>query len=129
MPKLTGIRPRPEPRGGSGEQLRAFKAELFKALAHPARVRILELLRIEARTVSELQADLGIEPSSVSQQLAVLRARHIVEGRREGTSVYYTVQEPEVFVLLDAARRIFNNHLVDLQAIAGEDVVAAAGGG
>jgi DNA-binding transcriptional ArsR family regulator len=129
MPKVTGIRARADARGGSGEQLRAFKAELFKALAHPARVRILELLRTQARTVSELQADLGVEPSSVSQQLAVLRAKHVVEGRREGTSVYYTVREPEVFVLLDAARRIFNNHLVDLQAIAGEDVAAAASGG
>ena len=129
MPKVTGIRARADARGGSGEQLRAFKAELFKALAHPARVRILELLRTEARTVSQLQADLGIEPSSVSQHLAVLRAKHVVEGRREGTSVYYTVSEPEVFVLLDAARRIFNNHLVDLQAIAGEDVAAAASGG
>jgi ArsR family transcriptional regulator len=129
MTKPSGIRVSSESRGGSGEQLRAFKAELFKALAHPARVRILELLRTEARTVSELQAELGIEPSSVSQQLAVLRAKHIVEGRREGTSVHYTVREPEVFVLLDAARRIFNNHLVDLQAMAGEDVVAAAGGG
>jgi DNA-binding transcriptional ArsR family regulator len=129
MPKPSGIPANPEARGGSGEQLRAFKAELFKALAHPARVRILELLRTAPRTVSELQADLRIEPSSVSQQLAVLRARHVVAGRREGTSVSYTVREPEVFVLLDAARRIFHNHLVDLQAMAGEDPVAAAGGG
>ena len=124
MPKVTGLGRPAEPRGSSA-QLRAFKADLFKALAHPARVRILELLRTEARTVSELQADLGTEPSSVSQQLAVLRAKHIVEGRREGTSVYYTVREPEVFVLLDAARRIFNNHLGELQAMAGADVSAA----
>ena len=110
-------------RGGAtrgGEQLRAFKADLFKALAHPARVRILELLRGGPRTVSELQVELGAEPSSVSQQLAVLRAKHIVDGRRDGTSVCYSVREPEVFALLDSARRIFDNHVVELQAIADE---------
>jgi ArsR family transcriptional regulator len=112
----------------AGAQLRAFKADLFKALGHPARVRILELLRGDPRTVSELQAELGLEPSSVSQQLAILRAKHIVDGRREGTSVSYSVREPEVFVLLDAARRIFDNHLVNLQAIAEEEVHPAAAG-
>jgi ArsR family transcriptional regulator len=113
-------------RGAMGDQLRAFKADLFKALAHPARVKILDLLRGGARTVSELQAELGIEPSSVSQQLAVLRAKHIVDGRREGTSVFYTVRDVHVFVLLDAARRIFDNHLVDLQAMADEEVALGA---
>jgi ArsR family transcriptional regulator len=116
-------------RAASGDQLRAFKADLFKALAHPARVKILELLRGEARTVSELQAELGIEPSSVSQQLAVLRAKHIVDGRREGTSVYYTVRDPQVFVLLDAARQIFNNHLIDLQAMADEEIAVTGDAG
>src|SRR5262245_39128894 len=116
----------PPARGATGDQLRAFKADLFKALAHPTRVKILDLLRGGPRTVSELQAELGIEPSSVSQQLAVLRAKHIVEGRREGTSVYYTVRDPHVFVLLDAARQIFNNHLVDLQAMADDEVALGA---
>jgi ArsR family transcriptional regulator len=111
-----------------GAPLSAFKADLFKALAHPARVRILELLRGDPRTVSELQAELGLEPSSVSQQLAILRAKHIVDGRREGASVSYSVREPEVFVLLDAARRIFDNHLVTLQAIAEEEVRPVAAG-
>ena len=53
MPKLTGIRARQEPRGGSGEQLRAFKAELFKALAHPARIRVLEVLTEGERSVGQ----------------------------------------------------------------------------
>ena len=102
----------------AGDPLRAFKAELFKALAHPTRVKILDLLRGQARTVSELQAQVRIEPSSVSQQLAVLRGKHIVEARREGTSVYYAVRDPQVFVLLDVARKIFDAHLRDLQTIA-----------
>jgi DNA-binding transcriptional ArsR family regulator len=76
-------------------------------------------LRHQEQTVSELQAVLAIEPSSVSQQLAVLRAKHIVDGRREGTSVYYAISDPQVLVLLDVARRIFDNHLMALQSMAG----------
>lgn len=114
-----------ERRASVADQLRRFKAELFKALAHPARIKILDLLRGQARIVSELQAELGVEPSSVSQQLAVLRAKHLVDGRREGTSVHYSVRDPHIFVLLDAARTIFDNHLVTLRAMAGEDGGAA----
>jgi ArsR family transcriptional regulator len=113
-------------RNGAADQLRAFKAELFKALAHPSRIKILDLLRHESHTVSELQAELGIEPSSVSQQLALLRAKHLVDGRREGTSVYYSVRDPAIFTVLDAARTIFDNHLVGLRAIAGDAADATA---
>jgi ArsR family transcriptional regulator len=99
------------------QTLHRFKAEFFRALGHPARLRILELLRSGERSVSELQADLEIDSSSVSQQLAVLRAKNIVDTRRAGTSVYYSVRDPQVFQLLDVARDIFNNHLIDLQAM------------
>ena len=102
-------------------RLQQFKAELFKALGHPARIRILEHLRTGERTVSELQALLQIESSTVSQQLAILRSRSIVEGRKQGASVYYTVSDPLIFDLLDIARRIFANHVVDLQAVADDE--------
>jgi ArsR family transcriptional regulator len=62
---------------------------------------------------------LEIDSSSVSQQLAVMRAKNIVDTRRAGTSVYYSVRDPQIFQLLDVARDIFNNHLIDLQAILG----------
>lgn len=100
--------------------LQGFKAELFKALGHPVRIRILELLRSGERTVSELQAHLQIEPSSVSQQLAVLRSRQLVAVRKEGTSAYYRVADALVFDLLDTARAIFEGQLVSLQAMASE---------
>jgi DNA-binding transcriptional ArsR family regulator len=100
----------------ASQPLRRFKAEFFKALAHPTRIHILETLRDGERTVSELQVALGIDGSGVSQQLGVLRARNIVESRKTGTSVYYRVRDREVFRLLDVARQIFNNQLIDLQA-------------
>jgi ArsR family transcriptional regulator len=103
------------------QTLPRFKAELFKALAHPTRVRIIELLRQGERTVSDLHVALEIEPSSVSQQLSVLRSKSIVVGRKDGASVYYAVRDPEVFALLDAGKRIFYNHLIELQAMAEEE--------
>lgn len=99
------------------QPLHRFKAEFFRALGHPARLRILELLRSGERSVSELQSDLEIDSSSVSQQLGVLRAKNIVDTRRAGTSVYYSVRDAQIFQLLDVAREIFNNHLIDLQAM------------
>lgn len=104
--------------------MQQFKAQLFSALAHATRIGILELLRDGELTVSELQTRLEIEATSVSQQLAVLRAKNIVEGRRIGTRVYYHVRDPKIFELLDVARVIFANHVGDLQAMADE----AAGG-
>jgi ArsR family transcriptional regulator len=100
------------------QPLQRFKAEFFKALAHPIRITILELLRQGEMTVGDLQEHLRIDASSVSQQLAVLRARDIVEGRRAGSNVFYTVRDPAVFTLLDIARTIFDNHLVEMQEMA-----------
>jgi ArsR family transcriptional regulator len=99
------------------DPLRQFKAEFFKALAHPARIKIVELLRSGEKSVNELQTQLEIEPSAVSQQLAVLRSKNIVEARKHGTSVYYAVRDPVVFELLDVARRIFTNSLTDVHAM------------
>ncbi len=95
------------------DALRLFKADFFKALSHPARIKILELLRRGELSVTELQEQLGIESSSVSQHLSVLRHKKIVDSRKAGTTVYYSVHDPAVFDLLDAARRIFNNQLRD----------------
>jgi ArsR family transcriptional regulator len=95
------------------EGLRQFKAEFFKALAHPVRIRIVELLRDRPMSVGQLQAAIGVPPSSVSQQLAVLRSRGLVTTDRRGTTVIYAVRDPDIFELLDVARRIFNAHLSD----------------
>lgn len=96
-------------------ELSQFKAEFFKALAHPLRIRILDSLRQGEVGVNDLCARLQVEQSNLSQQLAVLRARNLVVGRKDGNSVYYSVRDPEIFRLLDVAKNIFNNHLVDIQ--------------
>ena len=99
------------------EELQAFKAAFFKALAHPIRIRLLELLVKGDKNVQELQEALGVEQPVVSQQLAVLRANNIVAGRKEGVSVRYSVRDPLIAELLSTARRIFNNHLVSTQGL------------
>lgn len=112
------------------QPLHRFKAEFFKALGHPARLVILAQLRGGERSVQELQVALDMDQSSVSQQLAVLRNKNIVDPRKEGTTVYYRVRDPAIFQLLDVARAIFNNHLIDTQAMLsqlGDDPAEAAG--
>lgn len=99
------------------KSLRGFKAEFFKALAHPLRIHVLEALREREQSVGELREILGVELANVSQQLAILRAKNIVSARKQGTTVYYTVTDPALFRLLDAAKEIFNNHLIGLQDI------------
>ena len=111
------------------QRMRQFKADMFKALAHPMRLGILEHLRDGELTVSELQARLAIEATAVSQQLAVLRAQRLVAGRKEGTSVYYRAVDPQIFTILALAREIFANHMSDLQAVADEEPPPAPPGG
>jgi ArsR family transcriptional regulator len=98
-------------------QLQAFKAEFFKALAHPIRIRILELLVRGEHSVHELQAALELDQPTVSQQLAVLRAKNIVEARKQGTAVKYRVRDPSLRGLLEVTRRIFDNHLIGTQTM------------
>ena len=95
------------------EGLRQFKAEFFKALGHPLRILILELLRQGPMSVGKLQEAVGAPESSVSQQLAVLRSRNIVVTERRGTTVIYSVRDPQILELLDVARRVFNGSLSD----------------
>jgi DNA-binding transcriptional ArsR family regulator len=98
-------------------ELQTFKAQFFRALAHPTRIRMLEILVRGGRTVQELQEALTLDQPIVSQQLAVLRNQGIVSTQKEGLSVRYTLRDPLVAELLDLARRIFNNHLVNTRGL------------
>jgi DNA-binding transcriptional ArsR family regulator len=93
--------------------LQTFKARFFRALAHPARIRILETLANGDRSVQELQETLALGQPVVSQQLAVLRNQGLVTSEKQGLSVRYSLRDPAIAELLAVARRIFNNHLVD----------------
>jgi ArsR family transcriptional regulator len=97
------------------DKLVNFKADFFKALAHPIRIKILDQLRTEELTVSEIRDRLNVELPNISQQLVILKAKQLVEARKQGNNIYYSCVDPTVFKLLDVAKEIFNNHLVDVQ--------------
>jgi len=99
------------------QQLSDFKADFFKALAHPLRISILDALREGELTVNEISQHFNVEPANASQQLAVLRNRNIVVTRKDGANVYYSVSDKSIFKLLDAAKEIFNNHLVGMRSM------------
>lgn len=97
--------------------LQAFKAEFFKALSHPVRIRILEILVAGDRSVQDLQELLDLDQPTVSQQLAILRAKNVVTTTKIGTTVRYALRDRAVCDLLDVARRIFNNQLIGSQSM------------
>ncbi|KOU74167.1 ArsR family transcriptional regulator [Streptomyces sp. MMG1533] len=100
-----------------------LKAEFFKTLGHPARIRVLELLSEREHAVAEMLPEVGIEPAHLSQQLAVLRRANLVVTRKEGSTVYYSLTSPQIAELLRVARTILSGVLAgqaellaDLQA-------------
>lgn len=96
------------------------KAELFRTLGHPVRIRVLELLQDGPRPVSELLQEMHIEPSSLSQQLAVLRRAGIVTSTRTGSSVVYELAASDVAELMQAARRLLTEVLSDQKLLLAE---------
>lgn len=87
------------------------KAEFFRTLGHPVRIRVLELLGEGPMAVRDLLADVEIEASSLSQQLSVLRRAGIVTSRRDGSAVVYALAGPDVADLMRAARRFLTEML------------------
>ncbi|MBN9743551.1 transcriptional regulator [Amycolatopsis sp. A1MSW2902] len=88
-----------------------LKAEFFKTLGHPARIRVLELLSEREHAVAEMLPEVGIEPANLSQQLAVLRRAGLVTTCKEGSSVIYALTSPHVAELLAVARQILTKVL------------------
>lgn len=92
---------------GAQRPLYEVKANLFKGLSHPVRVRILEVLSAsEEVSVAELLADTGLEASHLSQHLSVLRRHHLVAAERRGSLVFYRLAYPQVADLLRVARAL-----------------------
>ncbi|GAT70777.1 arsR family transcriptional regulator [Planomonospora sphaerica] len=102
-----------------------LKAEFFKTLGHPSRIRVLELLSEREHSVAEMLPEVGIEPAHLSQQLAVLRRANLVTARKEGSTVYYSLTHPGLADLLAVARSILTGVLSG-QAELLEDLRASA---
>lgn len=109
-----------------------LKAEFFKTLGHPARIRVLELLVQRAHSVGELQAEVGLEGSHLSQQLAVLRRAGIVAAHKRGNQVIYSMASSDMAELLAVARTVLTgllneqvSMLKDLEASAPDTARAA----
>lgn len=118
---------------GSGQPpVYVLKAELFRTLGHPARVRVLQLLREGEMTVGALQAALELDSSGTSQQLSALRKQGLVASRRDGTSVYYRLKDRRTLELLELARQILSANLEENSSLLQElvlDEVAPPGPG
>jgi ArsR family transcriptional regulator len=116
----------------AGRPVTDAKAELFKALAHPARVRVLELLAEGEHTMGELAELSGVEPSHLSQHVMQLRRAGIVDSRRVKTTVICALRDPQMAELLAVARQLISNNLRQGQVLlaaldSADDAVAVAG--
>ena len=88
------------------EPLYKLKGEFFKTLGHPARIRVLELLAVRDRSVGELLPEVGLESSSLSQQLGVLRRAGVVVARKDGNTVIYSIASPDCGIVDGGAQSI-----------------------
>jgi DNA-binding transcriptional ArsR family regulator len=103
------------------------KADLYRVLAHPMRLRVLEILQTQERSARDLQTLLELDSGAISQHLSALRRQGLVESRREGTSVIYTLTDARVAQLLELGRQIISTRLTAqhavLEELAAESVV------
>jgi DNA-binding transcriptional ArsR family regulator len=97
--------------------LHRLKAEFFRTLGHPARIRVLELLSERERSVGEMLQDLDLVASNLSQQLAILRRAGLVRTRKKGSTVYYSLVDPQVVELLATARSILTSVLASQEEL------------
>jgi ArsR family transcriptional regulator len=96
------------------------KAEFFRMLGHPVRIRVLELLQDGPMPVRDLLAQIEVERSNLSQQLAVLRRSGIVTSSRESDTVVYSLAGTDVADLMKAARRILTDLIAGQQGLLDE---------
>jgi len=94
-----------------------LKAELFKTLGHPVRIRILEVLRAGESNVADIAEVVGVGGSTLSQHLTTLRRSGVVESHREGSLVIYRITDPRVFQLLEVGRQILTTSLENDQEL------------
>jgi ArsR family transcriptional regulator len=100
--------------------LQEYKASVFQALAHPTRIAILEVLREGEMPAGAIQERLGVEQANVSQHLAILRSRQIVNSRRQGNQIFYSLRNKVLIKVLDLMRQYFQAHLHESVQMLGE---------
>lgn len=93
------------------DALRRFKAEVFRVLAHPTRIYVVECLRDGELAVNAILERIGVEPANLSQHLGVLRSKGLVSTRKEGNQVFYSLRDPLLIEVLDTMRRYFQAHI------------------
>jgi len=93
------------------DTLRQFKASIFQALAHPTRIAIVEALRDGELSAGAIIERLGLEQANASQHLSILRTKQVVNSRKEGNQVFYSVRDPLLIDVLDIMRRYFQAHV------------------
>jgi len=96
---------------GQLEALRKFKAEVFQVLAHPTRIHIIETLREGELSVSAILERVKVEPANISQHLAILRSKRLVNHRKDKNQVLYSLRDPLLIEVLDIMKRYFLAHL------------------
>jgi ArsR family transcriptional regulator len=99
------------------DALRQFKASIFQALGHPTRIAMIEVLRDGELPAGVIIERLGIEQANASQHLSILRSKHIVTSRKEGSQVFYSVRDPLLIEVLDIMRRYFQAHVEEAMSM------------
>jgi ArsR family transcriptional regulator len=100
--------------------LRTYKANIFRALSHPTRIAILEVLRDRELSARTIQEKLGLEQANLSQHLAILRSYQIVVNRKDGNQVFYSIRNPVLVQVLDLMRQYIQGSLADAVQMLGE---------
>jgi len=95
------------------DALRQFKAGIFKVLAHPTRIHIIETLRSGELSVGAILEQVPVEPANLSQHLSILRHSHLVVTRKDGNQVLYNLRDPLLIDVLNAMRKYFQKHFED----------------
>lgn len=93
--------------------LRQFKAGIFKVLAHPTRIHIIELLREDELSVNAILKEVNVGQANLSQHLKILRQNHLVLTRKQGNQVLYSLRDPLLVEVLDAMRQYFQKYFKD----------------
>lgn len=92
-------------------------ADMFKALSHPMRVKIIQAVGDKEPCACELVRQLGIEQSNLSQHLSILKARGILTSRKEGQKVFYRVLFPEILEVIDSAEKTLREQIQHRQRL------------